>query len=86
MVRQGPFLWPAAVLLAVSFLAYWPALNGDFIWDDDALVTQNALVKAADGLYRMWFTTQPLDYWPMTNSSFWLEWRLWGMNASAWSL
>jgi hypothetical protein len=46
------------------------------------LVTQNALVKAADGLYRMWFTTQPLDYWPMTNSSFWLGGACWGMHAS----
>ncbi len=28
----------------------------------------------------MWFSTEPFDYWPLTNSSFWLEWRLWGMN------
>ena len=82
MVRQGPLLWPAAVLLAVSFLAYWPALNGGFIWDDDTLVTDSTLVKAPDGLYRMWFTTEPLDYWPLTNTSFWLEWRLWGMRSS----
>jgi hypothetical protein len=34
-------------------------------------------VKAGDGLYRMWFTTQAVDYWPMTSSTFWLEWRLW---------
>ena len=49
-------------------LAYWPALTGGFMWDDDTLVTESALVKAADGLYRMWFTTEPLDYWPLTNT------------------
>ena len=52
------------------------------MWDDDTLVTDSTLVKAPDGLYRMWFTTEPLDYWPLTNTSFWLEWRLWGMRST----
>ena len=30
----------------------------------------------------MWFTTDPADYWPVANSSLWLEWRLWGMNTT----
>ena len=72
----------AALLAAAAVVAYWPSLRGGFLWDDDALLTQNSLVQAADGLHRIWFTTQPLDYWPMTNSSFWLEWRLWGMQAA----
>ena len=48
--------------------------------DDDVLLTNNRLVHASDGLYRMWFTTEPTDYWPLTSSTFWLEWRLFGPN------
>jgi Flp pilus assembly protein TadD len=71
-----------AIAAVVAFWAYWPALTGGFIWDDDALLTLNPLVKAADGLYRIWFTTDAIDYWPVTNSSFWLEWRMWGTRAA----
>jgi tetratricopeptide (TPR) repeat protein len=68
------------IFLAVAAgVIYWPALTGGFIFDDEPLLTGSALVKAGDGLYRMWFTSQPIDYWPLTNSSFWLEWRLWGL-------
>ncbi len=68
-----------ALLVIAAFIVYWPALTGGFLFDDEPLLTGSALVKAGDGLYRMWFTTQPIDYWPLTNSSFWLEWRLWGL-------
>jgi tetratricopeptide (TPR) repeat protein len=72
---------PAAFALAgLAMLAYLPALFGGFIWDDDHFLTRNALIRASDGLYRFWFTTQPQDYWPLTSSTLWLEWRLWGMN------
>ena len=70
----------AFLLAAGTFLAYWPALTGGFLFDDPSLLTDSRLVKAADGLRRMWLTTEPIDYWPLTNSSFWLEWRLWGLN------
>src|SRR5437868_3911131 len=74
------------VLLGVLFialiatLAYWPALHGGFILDDDLLLTESKLIKAPDGLLRIWFTTEPVDYWPVANSSLWLEWRLWGLD------
>jgi tetratricopeptide (TPR) repeat protein len=73
---------PAFCLLVtvMAFVVYWPALSGGFIWDDTALVTGNTLVHAHDGVYRMWFTTEPIDYWPATNTTYWLEWRLWGIN------
>lgn len=75
-----PWLFTAGVvaLIVVAFLAYGPALSGSMIWDDNVLIGENLLVKASNGLYRMWFTTDAVDYWPMTNSSFWIEWRLWG--------
>jgi tetratricopeptide (TPR) repeat protein len=74
------FVATALALTLAAFVAYWPALTGQFVWDDDILLTNNALVKASDGLYRMWFTTEAIDYWPLTGTSFWIEWRLWGMN------
>lgn len=69
----------ALVVIAV-FTAYWPSINGGFVLDDDKLLTDNPLIKAEDGLYRFWLTTQAYDYWPISNSSLWFEWRLWGMH------
>ncbi|HTQ38975.1 MAG TPA: glycosyltransferase family 39 protein, partial [Pirellulales bacterium] len=66
-----------ALITALTYAVYWPALSGGFILDDE-LLTQSKLIKAPDGLYRFWFTTEPTDYWPVTSSAFWLEWRLWG--------
>jgi tetratricopeptide (TPR) repeat protein len=56
-----------------------PSLTGDFIFDDDLLLTHSALIKSPDGLYRFWCTNEAFDYWPVTNSTLWLEWRLWGL-------
>jgi len=70
------------LIFCTTVVAYLPALKGGFIWDDDTFLTQNKLIKATDGLYRFWFTREPTDYWPMTSSTLWIEWRLWGMNAA----
>jgi protein O-mannosyl-transferase len=72
--------WGGASIAALALLAYWPSLNGQFILDDDLLVTENHLIQARGGLYRIWFTSEAPDYWPVTNTTLWLEWRLWGMN------
>jgi tetratricopeptide (TPR) repeat protein len=74
------------LLAALVFCAYLPALHGGFVFDDDNLVTRNALVKAPDGLARIWFTAEPVDYWPVTLSSLWVEWRLWGLNPAGYHL
>jgi tetratricopeptide (TPR) repeat protein len=67
----------AAVFFA-ALLAYWPALHGGFIWDDDAHVTPPSL-QSLHGLWRIWFhlgATQ--QYYPLLHSAFWIEHRLWG--------
>ena len=76
-------LGPAARAALIAILACWaylPSLSGDYVLDDDLLLTNNRLVHAPDGLYRMWFTTEPTDYWPLTSTTFWLEWRMFGDN------
>ena len=81
--RSGANLFVLAGILliaAIAFVAYYPSLSGGFIWDDRLYLTECELIKAPDGLYRFWFTTDPIDYWPVSNSSLWFEWRLWGMN------
>ena len=68
-----------ALIIVVIAAVYWPVLDGDFLLDDNTLLTENSLVKAPNGLYQFWCTTNADDYWPVTNSSFWLEWRHSGM-------
>lgn len=75
-------LWAAVLLAAATVAAYWPALHAGFVWDDDTFLTANDLIKSVHGLYRFWFTRDAPDYWPVTSTSLWLEWRLWGLNAT----
>jgi len=72
--------WFWGVLLAVAtVLVYQKAWSAGFIWDDDLYVTQNKLLTAPDGLSRIWFSLDsPSQYFPLTYSSFCLEYLLWG--------
>jgi tetratricopeptide (TPR) repeat protein len=79
--------WLVCLLLAIAtFLAYQPVWHAGFIWDDDELLTNNPVVKSADGFYRPWFSASTLDYYPMTFSLWWLEWRLWPNNPQGYHL
>ena len=70
------------LITVVAIIAYMPSISGGFIWDDYLLLVDNPLVKASDGLHQIWCTAQAIDYWPATNTSFWIEWRMWGMNST----
>src|SRR5437867_13189795 len=74
--------WGALGLLLLTMAVYLPALQAGFIWDDEAWVFGNRVIKAANGLWDIWFSTRLPDYFPLTSTSFWLEWRLWAMHAT----
>jgi protein O-mannosyl-transferase len=67
-----------ALLLCVTLIAYWPALQGGFVWDDSAHATAPEL-RSLHGLWRIWFDVGATQqYYPLLHSAFWLEYRLWG--------
>jgi len=71
------------VLVGAVVLAYQPAWTAGFIWDDNDYVTNNPLLSAPDGLWRIWFSTaSPSQYFPLVYSTFRLEYSLWGLNST----
>lgn len=68
-------------LVVLSFLPYIPALHGEFLWDDnDIYIVNNPLMRDPEGWHRAWFTTDTVDYFPLTYSLFWIQWRAFGEN------
>jgi tetratricopeptide (TPR) repeat protein len=70
----------AGLLVALTLVAYAPVLDAGFIWDDDDYVSANPTLPAADGLRRIWldYGATP-QYYPVVHTSYWLEYRLWGL-------
>jgi hypothetical protein len=79
--------WPRSawlqilVIFAATVLAYVPAYQAGFIWDDEDYVTQNPVLRDP-GPGRIWFEPTSLpQYYPVVHTLFWLEFRLFGMSA-----
>jgi Flp pilus assembly protein TadD len=71
----------ALLLVGLTALAYAPALEGGFIWDDDAYVYENPTLRSAAGLRAIWLDpTANKQYYPLVYTTFWLEYRLWGLD------
>lgn len=75
----GRCWWPGLALVGLVMLAYFPALSGGFIWDDDAHLTANPCIVGPLGLKEIW-TTARMRICPLVQTSFWFEYRLWGLN------
>jgi protein O-mannosyl-transferase len=68
------------VLIAVLvFWAYFAAIPGGYLWDDDAYVQENTNLRDAEGLGRIWVSpSSSPQYYPLVFSSFWIERRVFG--------
>lgn len=68
------------LLWILPWAAFGAALGGEFLWDDDRNVTANTTLRSLSGLIRIW--TDPWanqQYYPLTHTSFWLEYQLYGL-------
>jgi tetratricopeptide (TPR) repeat protein len=69
-----------AALIVAVFGAYYPLLNGDFVWDDLVHVPFNRVLVTPDGLFRIWTIQGFQQYLPIQLTTYWIEVRLWGFN------
>lgn len=77
-ILTGNILKPALLLLAL-LVAYRPALDGEFLWDDDDNIVNSWPLREPGGLARIWLepgATQ--QYFPALHTLWWLEWRAFG--------
>jgi tetratricopeptide (TPR) repeat protein len=73
-----PARWMCALIFGTTLLAYFPAFQGGYIWDDAGHVTRTDL-QSLHGLGRIWCeigATQ--QYYPALHTAFWVEHHLWG--------
>jgi tetratricopeptide (TPR) repeat protein len=69
------------VLVLLTLIAYVPAMQGGFIWDDDDYVTENVTLRSVAGLGRIWGEPGAVpQYYPLTFTTFWFEYRAWGLS------
>jgi tetratricopeptide (TPR) repeat protein len=69
----------ACAIVVLTLLAYYPALDGGFIWDDHSHVENNPVLFGPGGLKRIWFSLEAPQYYPLVFTSFRLERALWGV-------
>ncbi|MHC4708975.1 MAG: tetratricopeptide repeat protein [Planctomycetota bacterium] len=79
--RARPLLC-ALVLVALTVLAYAPALDGGFVFDDSVYLTEDGRMETLSGLADIWTEVGGPDYqhqyYPLTSSAFWVQYQLWG--------
>ena len=78
--RPGAQLWRPVVLIPLlTLVVFAGSLRSGFVnWDDDKYIRDNPHMTAPNGLVRIWTTLESPQYYPLTFTSYWLEYRLWG--------
>ena len=94
--QRRKILIPAVLLVIVTLLAYSPALNGGFVWDDGLHVSRNPLLRDAGGLTGIWTPAWAAEsrgsdfhtkqYYPLVFTTFWIEYHLWGLDTFGYHL
>jgi excisionase family DNA binding protein len=71
---------PRAIFIALAtVIAFWPSLQGTWVFSDDVYVTVNPLLNDPDRLWKIWFAPgSQVNYFPLESTVQYLQWTLWG--------
>ena len=74
------FLLHAAIIVLAGLWIYSPAYHGDWLWDDDQLLTANPTVQSGSlqGLAKLWFNPDGADFFPLSYTALWAQWPFFG--------
>lgn len=68
-------------MAAAALIAQAGGLRNNFTsWDDSAYLHRNRLVRDLAGLRDTWTSGAAPQYYPLTFTTFWVEYHLWGMD------
>jgi Flp pilus assembly protein TadD len=82
--KEGLFV---LLLMVALVAAYWPALHGNFLWDDDDHISNNKTLQSLRGLWEIWFKPgATCQYYPLSFTVFWAGYHLWGLNTVGYHL
>lgn len=84
-----PLRWVTVAILGLTCVAYIPVMTGEFLqWDDQHYVERSEVIHDPAGLPRIWNPAARAtdQYYPLTFTSYWLEFRLWGLDARGYHL
>ncbi|MFM8634178.1 MAG: tetratricopeptide repeat protein [Planctomycetia bacterium] len=78
--RLRAILIQAALIVLAGLWIYSPTYHGDWLWDDDVVLTNNPTVLSGSlaGLVKLWVNPDGLDYFPLSYSAFWLQAMVFG--------
>jgi protein O-mannosyl-transferase len=81
--RWGQDALFAVLLMVATLAAYWPALHGGFLWDDDDHISKNPALHSLTGLRDIWLRPgATCQYYPLSFTGFWIGYQLWGLNTT----
>jgi len=70
------------IVFLLAVFVYIPSWGGELLWDDSAGVVKSEIIQDPSGWWKAWVApprSHP-DYFPLTTSTFWIEWRFFGEN------
>jgi len=87
-------LFKAAIIVLAGLWVYSPSYHGDWLWDDDQLLTQNLTVQhrvspdpnvppdSLRTLAKLWFDPDGADYFPLSYTALWAQWPFFGLQST----
>lgn len=72
----------ALVVFLAAGLVYWNALHGGFVFDDHSLVLMRGKLRNPEAVASIFWakTSNRLSYRPLRTASYWLDYRLFGLD------
>ena len=88
------FLFKFALIVLAGLWIYSPTYHGDWLWDDDQLLTQNLTVQhrvssnlrvpeeSLATLAKLWLRPDGADYFPLSYTALWAQWPLFNVSVT----